>query len=211
MQLMNCSTPNHNNPLMRFPHFRLNIRISLLIQAVMTLIIIAYPFAVWFGVTRFGISILAPLLCAVFLLRLLTLRAASGQLLWVTKYSAVIGLLLVASSVLLKQTHLLLYYPVVVNVLLFIVFMVSLRSSVPIIERLARLRDSDFPPAAVVYTRRVTQVWCIFFLFNGGISFYTCLKGDMALWAFYNGGLSYVLIGSLMGGEWIVRKYILRV
>lgn len=177
----------------------------------MALFIIAYPFAVWLGVTRFGISVLAPLLCAVFLLRLLTLQAKSGHLLWVTKYSALMGLLLAASSALLNQTHLLLYYPVVVNLLLLLVFMASLRSAVPIIERLARLRHGELPPAAIIYTRRVTKIWCVFFLFNGGIALYTCLKGDMALWAFYNGGLSYVLIGTLMGGEWIFRKCILRV
>lgn len=177
----------------------------------MALFIIAYPFAVWLGVTHFGISVLAPLLCAVFLLRLVTLRATSGHMLWVTKYSALIGLLLAATSTLLNKTHLLLYYPVVVNVLLLLLFMASLRSSASVVERLARLRHSELPPAAITYTRRVTQIWCVFFLFNGGMALYTCLKDNMALWAFYNGGLSYMLIGILMGGEWIVRKCILRV
>ncbi len=211
MQLMNCSTPNRNSPLMRDLRRPSISRTSLLIQAVMALFIIAYPFAVWLGVTHFGISVLAPVLCAVFLLRLMTLRATSGHLLWLTKCSALIGLLLAATSTLLNQTHLLLYYPVVVNLLLLLVFMASLCSEVPVVERLARLRHGELPPAALIYTRRVTQIWCVFFLFNGGIALYTCLKGDMALWAFYNGGLSYVLIGTLMGGEWIVRKCILRV
>ncbi|WP_431306786.1 hypothetical protein [Ewingella americana] len=211
MQLMNCSTPNRNKPVMRNFQSRSTSRTSIIVQAMVALVIIAYPFGVWFGVARFGISVLAPLLCIVFLLRLLTARVKAGQLWWVMTLSAAIGLVLSASSALLNQSHLLLYYPVAVNSLLLLVFAASLRSSSPIIERLARLRESQLPPAAIVYTRRVTQIWCVFFFFNGLVALYTCLKGDMALWAFYNGGLSYALIGVLMGGEWIVRKCILRV
>ena len=31
------------------------------------------------------------------------------------------------------------------------------------IERIARLQHPDLPPEGVVYTRRVTQIWCVFF------------------------------------------------
>lgn len=76
----------------------------------------------------------------------------------------------------------------------------------PIIERLARLTEPELSPQGVVYTRKVTQIWCVFFAVNGTIALATCLYGDMHLWALYNGGLSYLFIGSLMGMEWIIRK-----
>jgi len=62
----------------------------------------------------------------------------------------------------------------------------------------------------VRYTRRVTQIWCLFFILNGTIATFTCLHGDMALWTLWNGLLSYLLIGLLMAGEWLVRQRIRR-
>lgn len=126
------------------------------------------------------------------------------------KAIALAGIALVAISVLLRETSLLLYYPVAVNLLLFILFFSSLRARQSIVERLARLSEPYLPPAGVSYTRRVTQVWCIFFVFNGSLALYTCLNGDVGLWALYNGGISYLLIGLLMGIEWTVRKRLQR-
>jgi len=168
--------------------------------------IVAYPVAVWCGLKTWGMSILAPMLGIVFILRLLTLRGKLKQLTFFGKAIAIVGIILVAISVLLRETSMLLYYPVAVNVLLFILFFSSLRAQQSLVERLARLSEPDLSAAGVVYTRRVTQVWCGFFLVNGSFALYTCLKGDVALWALYNGGISYLLIGLLMGMEWIVRK-----
>ena len=61
--------------------------------------------------------------------------------------------------------------------------------------------EPDFPPAAVVYTRRVTQVWCGFFVVNGLIAVATALWASTAVWTLYNGLLSYVAMGVLMGGD----------
>ena len=65
---------------------------------------------------------------------------------------------------------------------------------------------ADLAPAAVAYTRRVTQVWCGFFVFNGAVSLGTALWGSPAAWALYNGLLAYVLMGVLFGGEWLLRQ-----
>ncbi|WP_442976086.1 hypothetical protein [Rouxiella sp. T17] len=183
-----------------------SFRLNTLLHVLMVLVLIAYPLAVNFGLKKWGVEILAPLLIAVFLLRLLTFRGKLSQLTALGKSIAITGLLLAAASGLLHETQMLLYYPVAVNGLLLLLFGYSLFSSPPIIERLARLTEPDLSPQGVRYTRRVTQVWCLFFIFNGGIALYTCLKGNLALWTFYNGGVSYLLIGLLMGIEWIVRK-----
>jgi len=172
----------------------------------MPVAVIVYPLAVWCGLKSWGISVLAPVLIAVFILRLLTFRGKLSQLTFFGKAIAASGIVLVASSLLLRETSMLLYYPVAVNALLLGVFFSSLYARQSLVERLARLNEPDLPPEGVVYTRRVTQVWCIFFLWNGSFALYTCLKGDMALWALYNGGISYLMIGLLMGIEWIVRK-----
>jgi len=172
----------------------------------MPVAIIAYPVAVWCGLKNWGMSILAPLLIIAFILRLLTFRGKLNQLTFFGKAMAVAGIVLVITSVLLRETSMLLYYPVAVNVLLLGLFFSSLFAGQSLIERFARLSEPDLPPEGVVYTRRVTQVWCLFFVCNGSFALYTCLKGDVSLWALYNGGISYLLIGLLMGIEWIIRK-----
>lgn len=185
-------------------------RVATIIRWVTIVAIIAYPIAVWSGLKTWGIGILAPLLGLVFILRLLTFRGKLSQLTFFGKAIAAAGIVLVAISALLRETSLLLYYPVAVNTLLFILFFSSLRARQSVVERLARLSEPDLSPAGVIYTRRVTQVWCLFFVCNGLLALYTCLKGDVALWALYNGGVSYLLIGLLMGIEWIVRKRLQR-
>ena len=89
---------------------------------------------------------------------------------------------------------------------MFGLFAMSLWRGPSVVERLARLREPDFPPAAVVYTRRVTQVWCGFFVVNGLIAVATALWASTAVWTLYNGLLSYVAMGVLMGAEWLVRR-----
>lgn len=182
------------------------LKLKTIVRWAMPLAVIAYPIAVWCGLKNWGTGILAPLLITVFLLRLLTFRGKLSRLTFFGKAIAVTGIVLVAASVVLRETSLLLYYPVAVDGILLGLFFSSLYGRQSLVERLARLSEPDLPPEGVIYTRRVTQVWCVFFLCNGAFALYTCLKGDMALWALYNGGISYLLIGLLMGMEWIVRK-----
>lgn len=99
-------------------------------------------------------------------------------------------------------------YPVLMNLVMLIVFGSSLWQKQTVIERIARLKEKDLPPAGVLYTRRVTQVWCVFFLVNGAISLGTALLAGDKLWTLYNGGLAYLLMGGLFSGEWLVRRKI---
>ena len=86
------------------------------------------------------------------------------------------------------------------------VFGGSLWTTMPIVERLARLREPNLPPSGVRYTRVVTRVWCGFFILNGGIALFTALRGDMRLWTLWNGMIAYILMGALMATEWLVRQ-----
>jgi len=97
-------------------------------------------------------------------------------------------------------------YPVLVNGALLAMFGYSLVAPPTVIERLARLPEPDLPPQAIVYTRRVTWVWCGFFAINGCVALLTALYASSALWWFYNGFVAYVLIGLLFAGEYCVRR-----
>lgn len=173
------------------------------------LLLLAYPFAVFFGLRHWGLTGLAPLLLALFSLRLLQRRPPVRLLAVSSALAALVGITLVLLAWLFRQNNWLLFYPVAVNALLFAFFASSLRRPPCVIERLARLSHPDLPEAGVRHTRRVTKVWCGFFLLNGATALFTALHGDLALWTLYNGAISYALMGILFAGEWLVRQKLL--
>ncbi|MGO1534451.1 MULTISPECIES: hypothetical protein [unclassified Halomonas] len=96
-------------------------------------------------------------------------------------------------------------YPVAVNAVMLAIFLSSLWRGVPVIERLARLREPELPAAGIRYTRNVTWAWCGFFILNGAIASWTALYASLATWTLYNGAISYGLIAVMFTGEWLIR------
>lgn len=172
------------------------------------LLMLAWPGIVWLSVTHKQYRWLVLLLACFFMLRLYCVKKQTGPLGYVAQLMAVLGAVLCFASAILQDHQLLMFYPVVVNGLLLALFGASLWSGMPVVERIARLTEPDLPSAAVVYTRTVTKVWCLFFVGNGSVALATCLYGDIALWTAWNGCISYVLMAMLMGGEWLVRQQV---
>lgn len=164
------------------------------------LLTLLYPLLIYLGIERFE-----PRWLALLLLALALLRALSSRQSW-WWFAALGAALLAALSMSGNSLLPLKLYPLMVNLVLLLVFAASLRFPPPIIERLARLSEPDLPPRAVRYTRRVTEVWCGFFVLNGGLSMLSALYASEALWALYNGLISYLLMGLLFGVEWLVRQ-----
>ncbi|MCP1265911.1 hypothetical protein [Aeromonas hydrophila] len=179
--------------------------------------LLLYPLAVYWGLTHAGQTPLLLGLLLIFSLRLLPGllkgRVRLGSLpewLWLGRLLACIGLGLTLLSALFSARHWLLYYPLAVSLALLCLFGWSLTRPMSLVERLARLQDPALPPAAIGYTRRVTQVWCGFFVINGALAAFTIWHGDLALWSLYNGLISYALMGGLMGAEYLVRRRLLK-
>jgi uncharacterized membrane protein len=171
-----------------------------------------YPLLVYAAIGRFGPSGVAALLAAVCVARLVILKvrapsAFGGPYL---TFVCVGGLLLAAASFWLGSSGAVRYYPVLVNAALLVVFVASLVHPPSVIERIARLRDPDLPAAAVVYTRRVTIAWTVFFVLNGAAAFYTAQFTTLETWALYNGLIAYVLIGALFAVEFAIRTVVKR-
>ena len=166
---------------------------------------IAYPFVVLWGLRAWGVDFLCAAVLAM---------GAAQWLLARTKTSLAVFALsaaLCAGAFAAGEARVLKLYPVFVNAMMLAVFAASLSAPQSFIERLARLRTPDLAPEAVRYTRRLTQVWCVFFVANGVAALWTACSANDALWALYNGFISYVLIGALMGGEWLWRRFVLKV
>ena len=96
-------------------------------------------------------------------------------------------------------------YPVLVNAAMLSVFTYSLFVPPSMVEQFARRREPDLAPQSVSYTRRVTQVWCVFFALNGGVALVTALWASAATWSLYNGFIAYLLMGLLFAGEYGIR------
>jgi uncharacterized membrane protein len=168
-------------------------------------ITLLFPLALWLGEGRVAPAWLAALLLLAMWLRWPIAAPIPAKRYWVG------GALLLALLALWFDASLpLKFYPVLVNAILLTLFAYSLIAPPSMIERLARLHDADLPPAAVLYTRRVTQLWCGFFAVNGAVALYTALFATMAQWSFYNGFLAYLLMALLFAGEYCARCWFKR-
>jgi uncharacterized membrane protein/3-hydroxymyristoyl/3-hydroxydecanoyl-(acyl carrier protein) dehydratase len=104
-------------------------------------------------------------------------------------------------------------YPVLMNALMLGAFGFTLISPPPMIFRFAAVADKTIRGSLAEkrierYCRAVTIVWCAFFVVNGACAAWTVLSGSDMAWSVYNGGVSYILMGMLFAGEFMVRKII---
>lgn len=172
----------------------------MLLNAVALLLTVLYPLAIWYGQGQFEPRWLALLLVLAVACRLPALKLQRAAR-WSVAAALLLAVVALWSNLLLPLK----LYPVLVNAVLLATFGYSLWTPRSMVERLARLREPDFPPAAVRYTRRVTQVWCGFFIVNGGIALATAVWASEAVWSLYTGVIAYILMALLFGGEYLVR------
>lgn len=172
-----------------------------LVNGVIAVLTLLYPFAVYFGIHSIEPWQIAALLAALLALRLL-LGGAAGR---GNRLLLLVALLYCGFAAWQNNLISLRFYPALINLGLLSLFIVSLYCPPSAIERLARLQHPDLPPEGVRYTRKVTQVWCVFFLLNGTLAVVTALWCSMAWWSLYNGLIAYVLMGLLMAVEYGIR------
>ncbi|MEO8316072.1 MAG: hypothetical protein ABI645_14915 [Pseudomonadota bacterium] len=158
---------------------------------------LCYPILVYLLLQRFDIRMLVWPLCALALLRFVLKR----EWLWGV---ALLGLAI--ATLVTNQSLPAKLYPVVVNASLLAVFAHSLLRPPSAVERIARIREPDLPVEAIAYTRKVTMVWCAYFLLNGSVAAWLAFAGTDKQWTLYCGGIAYVLAGVLFAGEFLVRQ-----
>ena len=164
-----------------------------------------YPLLWYYGRERGVFLGLAAAMCVLWLIRALVQKNRSQQ--WVSWLLASFFMVVLVC----QKPDSMYWYPVVVSLLMLGIFGTSLFSKQTIIERLARLQYPDLPLAGVQHTRRVTQIWCVFFIFNASIAAGLVWLDQHDWWAIYTGVVSYVLMGGLFVGEWLYRKMVLKV
>jgi uncharacterized membrane protein len=90
------------------------------------------------------------------------------------------------------------------------IFACSLKFPPTVIERFARLKSPQLSLKALAYTRKVTVVWCCFFVVNASIALYTVFFASTKIWTLYNCFISYCLMVGLLLAEFLVRTLLIK-
>jgi uncharacterized membrane protein len=169
-------------------------------KAALLLLALAYPFAVFFALCK-GFS---PKALSILLILAALLQFNAQKVRMLRNAFVACASLLVACLWLYGNEVFLQLYPVLVSLSMLAVFAFGLKYPPTVPERLARLRHAELPPRAVAYCRKVTLLWCCFFVVNAFVALCTVFLSREA-WVLYNGLISYLIIGSIMAGEYGCR------
>ena len=104
-------------------------------------------------------------------------------------------------------------YPVAMNGIFLFTFGYTLFFPPNICFRFACLGDKTLSASLVSgrverYCKKVTVIWCVFFILNAIAALVTVFSKSDTLWSVYNGGISYGLMGTLFAIEFLVRKVV---
>ncbi|WP_394173860.1 COG4648 family protein [Thalassotalea litorea] len=180
---------------------------KILLTIVIASLLIAYPIAIYLGLQYLQPRILAVVFIAILVVRLWLSKGLVKRIPWLVPTS-ILGVAVLTVTALINDQGLLLFYPVVINLTLFAVFSFSLIQKPCVIEMLARIKEPDLPAQGVLYTEQVTKAWCIFFLINAGIAWYTAIYSSIEVWSMYNGFIAYLLVALIIAIEFLVRLYV---
>jgi len=172
-------------------------------KLLLVILSISYPILVFYGLQELGMRSLIFLVLFLGALHSFNFyRGDKKSLIWVIACLAIaVFSWFNDSSIGLK------FYPVIVNLGMLALFSWSLLNPPPIIERLARLTEPELPEHAIRYTRAVTIVWVAFFALNSLVAGSLALFASDKLWALYNGGIAYLIIGLIFAAERLYRNY----
>ena len=178
------------------------------VKNILTVLLIFYPVIVYFGLSYYDIRIISIILLLVFLAKFMVERHFLKDNLEKRRsiFTIILATIICILAFYYRELIYLKFYPVCINVIFLVLFSYSLAYPPTMIEKFARLRYKNLSESAVIYLRKVTILWCCFFVINGAIATYTALWTSVEIWTLYNGLISYILIGGLFAGEFLYRK-----
>lgn len=186
---------------------------KMLLNLCLSLLLLLYPLWVYMGLQQGAVLALPVGLGLLFGLRFLAMRrwrhAAIKPLTRLAAVGALLGMTLSLLSLVLKEQRWLLWYPVGMNLMMLLAFGLTLCRPPSMIEWFARIKTPVLPPSGVRYTRHITYCWCALFVLNTVVASALALLNWYQAWVWYNGVIAYVLMGSLLVGEWLFRRLFL--
>lgn len=171
-----------------------------------TILLLCYPLAVHFALLSSKTRWALWLLVAVSLVQLLTLLRTAGNARWMALAPALVLLLSVMG---LLQGNLLALYlpPILISGGLLWLFASTLRTGrEPLVTTFARVVFRESDPQQLRYTRRVTQIWSLFFLAMLLETLLLSLFAPLELWSLFANVLNYLFIAILFVVEFGYRR-----
>ena len=179
------------------------MKAAFILRGLVVLVIVAYPLGVYFGLKVMPPSFLGLVLAVLIALRFGIIRPEERRILM----PLLAGFLAFAiTAAIVGSEKVLLFYPVLVNASLFVLFAWTLRSGEPLLLRMVRARGMKMSRYGPAYLYYLTLIWAGFFLLNGAVAAWTTTQ-SLEVWTIYNGLVAYILIGVLIGAEWLFRIY----
>lgn len=174
---------------------------------VRTLVVIAYPVAIYVGFTRLEPRTLGLLVLALVIPNLLLqlVQAPPARRWAVLRIPGTVAVLAGVGAG-LNEPRFFLVLPALINLGLLANFAASLRGPVSIVEHFARLQEPDLPEGGPAYCRVVTVAWCWFFAANAAVCLGLAVFAPVSWWALYTGLLAYIFVGLGFTVEFIARK-----
>jgi len=169
---------------------------------------LAYPALVYFALRLTSPRVVGLGILGIFALRLAI--AAPRRLVSYVRVAGPIAAAVVAVSVaslVWNDPRALLLTPTLVNLALLVAFASSFSKRETLIETLALAQAGTLSAEEHRYCRRLTAVWCAFFLGNAVVSTGLALGSAREVWALYTGLVAYVLMGLLFAAEFIYRHW----
>lgn len=125
-----------------------------------------------FGLANNSLHGILPVMALVLLMRVCQARRQGGPLRYLFVSVALAGIALCAASYVLHAHQWVLLYPVVVNLVMLVVFGGSLWTAMPVVERLARLREPDLSPSGYVTRAGLPRSGAAFYYQRGDRAVY---------------------------------------
>ena len=176
--------------------------------ALQTLALLAYPVLVYFALQFASARTVALLTLLLLGLRLAFL--APARLAANARAFAPAGIALGLASLLSlvwNDPRSLLLAPSLASLGLLAAFASSFLSAETTVERLARAQVGELDSEERRYCRRVTALWCAFFVANGAVAAVLAFAGSREAWAVYTGFVAYLLVGALFAAEYLYRHW----
>lgn len=110
---------------------------------------------------------------------------------------------------LFKVETLVYFYPTIINIAFLAFFALSLRGEA-IITKIAKMQNPALDNNGILYTRKLTKIWCALFAFNALVGFALVFVEDKIYWSVFCGIVAYCLVGALFAVELLYRRFILK-
>lgn len=180
---------------------------------IIAIVILLYPFVIFFGIQFLSVQGLSLIILCLFGLRAIFNHKNDHSIM--PKYMLfILSGIGIAISLLGMLSHNIIFiklYPVAMNLAFLSIFIASLFAKENIIYQFAKKTSrKPLPYFVSAYTRKVTIAWCVFFILNALVSCYSALFSSLHVWTIYNGLLSYILIGLFFVCEFVVRIFVKR-